>query len=116
MSKNGIGCAQPIAKPTQAISGIIAPKTACRPVLPSMSWMYRIGRRHMSFMAWRSIKRHCKRRRQSPNMVSEFEVRLGAVDQVMLTPIVQRLLNCDTLTLIDWGYTPVHGGSAKVVG
>jgi hypothetical protein len=47
---------------------------------------------------------------------SEFELRLNRVDAVILTPIVQRLFEQDALTLIDWTWQPVPGGSAKAVG
>lgn len=49
-------------------------------------------------------------------MASDFESQLNTVDQAMLTPIVQRVLNKNMLAIIDWAWQPVQGGSAKAVG
>lgn len=39
------------------------------------------------------------------------EVRLRSVDAVTLTPLVQKLPNRDRVSVTDWQYTPIHGGT-----
>lgn len=49
-------------------------------------------------------------------MTSDFETQLNNVDEIMLRPIVQQLLDQPILGLIEWGWQPVQGGSAQAVG
>jgi len=49
-------------------------------------------------------------------MSSEFEQRLRAVDQTVLTPLVRRALDNENAVLIDWHYTPIEGGFGALHG
>lgn len=45
-------------------------------------------------------------------MTSEFEIRLSAVGQTTLTPLVRQALDNETIEVIDWSYQLIQGGFA----
>lgn len=49
-------------------------------------------------------------------MTNSFESRLQAVDQALLTPLVQRALASETARLLDWSYAPIEGGFSATYG
>ncbi len=49
-------------------------------------------------------------------MTQTFETRLQEIDRTLLTPLVRRMLQQETISVVDWIYEPVSGGFSQATG
>jgi hypothetical protein len=50
------------------------------------------------------------------SVTTDFQTRLNAVNQTILTPLVRQALADERAEVLDWNCQPIHGGSSQALG